>query len=71
MLQTRHKTVRGKTINIIRIFTQSDSVRCGLSVQPEPDPGENHNESTGEVDLSVIMMSIDIYSRDGPVTQPG
>ena len=71
MLQTRHKTVSSEAVNIIRMFTKSDSVRCGLSVQPEPDPGENHNESTGEVDLSVIMMSIDIYSRDGPVAQPG
>ena len=40
------------------IITQSNSVRGGLSVQPEPDPGENNNESTGQIDLPVIMMMI-------------
>ena len=32
-------------------LTQRHSVWGGLSVEPEPDPGENDNESAGQVDL--------------------
>ena len=39
------------------LLTQSDSVRGGLSVEPEPHPGENNNESAGQIDLRGIMRS--------------
>ena len=33
--------------------TQSDPVRSGLPVKPEPNPGENDNQSTGQIHLGV------------------
>ena len=41
------------------IVTQSNAVRGGLPVEPEPDPGENNNESTGQIDLTGIMRSVE------------
>ena len=54
------------------MFTKSNSVRGGLSVQPEPHPGEDDNESTGQIDLSVIiiMMSVDIDSLEKVLLAP-
>ena len=60
----------GEVVNIIKMFTQSNSVRGGLSVEPEPDPGENNNESAGQIHLAVIMRSIDRRDIEGPVA-PG
>ena len=31
--------------------TQGDPVRGGLPVEPEPNPGEHDNQSTGQIDL--------------------
>ena len=56
----------GEVVNIIKMFTQSNSVRGGLSVEPEPDPGENDNESTGQIHLNTDKFLRKVLIMNSP-----